>query len=183
MTVAVYFHVRTQKSSSTNAHTATVTQNAAAVAANLPKEVLLAAAAPHIARSQTPHAGPGRPKVLRCPGCDELMSTAELREHRVPCLHEHLSKLTRRHIRLTPKDPDPYPDFFLSRVDETKACFEKLSSHQQLIIDVSKIAELTSDSTQDRTFIRVLGRVAWDDGAKLWRFMPSRIGRPPGESL
>ena len=147
---------RTQKSSSTNAHTATVTQTP------LPSQ-------------QT--------SVLRCPGCDELMSTAELREHRVPCLHEHLSKLTRRHIRLTPKDPDPYPDFFLSRVDETKACFEKLSSHQQLIIDVSKIAELTSDSTQDRTFIRVLGRVAWDDGAKLWRFMPSRIGRPPGESL
>jgi hypothetical protein len=111
------------------------------------------------------------------------MSTAELREHRVPCLHERLSKLTRRHIRLTPKDPDPYPDFFLSRVDETRAYFEKLSSHQQLIINLSKIAELTSDSTQDRTFIRVLGRVAWDDGAKLWRFMPSRIVRPPGESL
>jgi hypothetical protein len=111
------------------------------------------------------------------------MSTAELREHRVPCLHEHLSKLTRRHIRLTPKDPDPYPDFFLSGVDETQAYFEKLSSHQQLIIDLSKIAEITSDLTQDRTFIRVLGRVAWDDGAKQWRFMPSRIGRPPGESI
>ena len=177
MTVAVYFMPESETFQYTCPHCHHET-NAAAVAANLPREVLLAAAASHIARSQTPHAGPGRPKFLRCPGCDELMSTVELKDHRVPCLHEHLSKLSRRHIRLTPKDPDPYPDFFLSRVDEAKAYFEKLSSGQQLVIDLSKIAELTFDATRDRTYIRVLGRVGWDEPAKLWRFLPSRIGRP-----
>jgi Transposase len=54
-----------------------------------------------------------------------------LRKHRVQCLHEHRSTLTRR---LTPKDPNPYPDFFLSRVDEIQAYFEKLSSQQIVVI-------------------------------------------------
>jgi hypothetical protein len=153
--------------------------NAALVAAALPKPVLLAAADPHTARQQTPHAGPGRPKLLRCPGCDELMSTMQLREHRVPCLYERLSGLQRQHIRLYPKDPDPYPDFVLAGVDKERAELHKVSSGQRLMIELSKIAEVAFSENEDRTYIRVLGRITWDEGATLWRFLPSRMGRPP----
>src|SRR5690349_14325919 len=92
--------------------------NAVDVAATLPDEVLIAEAARRNARRQTGHAGPGRPIISRCPGCDAKMSTLEMREHRIPCVRERLTKLQHRHVQLIPKDPDPHPDFMILRVNE-----------------------------------------------------------------
>ena len=152
--------------------------NATQVAASLPDEVLLTETARRNGRKQTPHAGPGRPTVVRCPGCEEEMTTAELLEHRVPCLRDRLKKLPYRNIQLHPKDPDPYPNFSVTSVSETEVEFEKLSSDQHLKIELRKIAEVTVDSQQECVYIRVLGRVIWDESIQHWRFVPTRIGRP-----
>jgi hypothetical protein len=106
------------------------------------------------------------------------MSTPELREHRVPCLRERLKEVPHRNLRLYPKDPDPYPDFLIRDIGADTVEFEKLSSGQRLPVELRKIAEVTFSSQEERTYIRVLGRVTWDERIKEWRFVPSRIGRP-----
>ena len=146
--------------------------NAAHVAQMLPPEVFAVELASRNGKRQTRHAGPGRPSVVRCPGCDIKMPTAELREHRLPCLRDRLNTLQFRHVRLYPKDPDPYPDFFLQRVSEDKADFEKLSSSQYLSIELQKISEISINAREQRTYIRVLGRVSWDGTRKQWNFLP-----------
>src|SRR5260370_33933924 len=100
-------------------------RNAAQVAKELPGEILVPEAARRYAGRQTPHAGPGRPTLARCPGCDEEMPTAELREHRVPCLRDRLHKLRCQAFvfRLYPKDPDPYEDFRIDRIDDEQVQF------------------------------------------------------------
>src|SRR5437870_824228 len=94
--------------------------NAALVAAALPDDILIAETARRNGRRQRPHAGPGRPTIVRCPGCDEQMTTAELREHRTACVRDRLLALRRKNFRvwLSPKDPDPHPDFLINVVDD-----------------------------------------------------------------
>src|SRR5262245_26481224 len=104
-------------------------RNAADVAAELPDEVLrLIAGRRNALRRRTRGAGTGRPTRARCPGCSQEMSTAELREHRIPCVREELQKLRGSAIRLSPKDPDPYPNFYISQVSETEVTFLKGSN-------------------------------------------------------
>jgi hypothetical protein len=154
--------------------------NQVQVASQLHDDVLIAETARRHGRRQTPHAGPGRPAISRCPGCDCEMSTAELREHRTPCVHARLQKLYQKHskIRLSPKDPDPYPDFAVAMLGEEEVKFEKLSSDQHVPVEIRKIAEITDDGLEDITHIRLLGRIHWDESINRWRFAPTRIGRP-----
>ena len=153
-------------------------QNALDVAMTLHHEVLRVASARHNARLQKPHAGPGRPALPRCPGCDLKMTSPELREHRLPCLHQRLQKLKHHEVRLTPKDPDPYPNFSIENVSESKVVFKKLSSSQHLTIELQKIAEVTPVDAQGLLYIRLFGAVRWNDDLKEWLFLPTRIGRP-----
>ena len=155
-------------------------RNAAEVAAALDDEILFAEAARRNGRRQTPHAGPGRPTIVRCPGCDEEMSSAELREHRLGCVCRRLNELVRQsmNVRLQPKDPDPYPNFRIQNVSESEVEFNKLSSSQYLTIETRKIAEITVNSDEKVAYIRLLGRVCWDGEIKRWRFRAPVIGRP-----
>jgi hypothetical protein len=155
-------------------------RNAADVAKDLPDEVLRQAVGPGVARlRRTRVAGPGRPTVARCPGCSQQMSSADLREHRIPCVRAELEKLRRWPIQLTPKDPDPYPNFYLHHVGETEVGFEKGSNKDLLTVDLRKIADITVNQTEQMAYIRVLGRIAWHSDIKRWRFDPtSAVGRP-----
>jgi len=153
--------------------------NEAHVAAALQDEVLIAETARRIGRKQTPHAGPGRPTLVRCPGCDIEMSAQELRDHRIPCVRERLNKLKYKKFQLYPKDPDPHPLFMLTGVTEDQADFEKITSGHTLTVELRKIAEIFAGQSEDANYIRVLGRVAWNHDRMLWTFMPSRLGRPP----
>jgi len=154
--------------------------NAAHVAAALPDAVLVAETARRNGRRQTPHAGPGRPTVVRCPGCEERMTTAELRGHRVPCVRDRLNELQRRNqkIRLSPKDPDPYPPFAIREVSDEEVRFQKLSSGQYLAVELRKVAEIILNPQEQIADIRLLGRVMWDDSIQRWRSVPTLIGRP-----
>src|ERR1700693_1636550 len=118
-------------------------RNASDVAVVLQCEVLFDETALRKGRRQTPHAGPGRPTVVRCPGCDGEMSSAELREHRLGCVCRRLNELLRQnvYVRLQPKDPDPYPNFRIQKVSENEVEFHKLSSSQYLTVETRKIAE------------------------------------------
>ena len=157
--------------------------NAVQVAANLPEEILVAEAGRRNGRRQRRrHAGPGRPSVVRCPGCSTEMSSAELREHRVECVHKKLQEVPRLpgfRIRLTPKDPDPYPDFYFNEIRETEVEFKKGSNSDHITVDLNKIAEITIDHESRVAHIRVLGHITWCEDIKRWRFAPSQIGRPP----
>jgi hypothetical protein len=158
--------------------------NAALVATALPDAVLNTETARRNGRRQTPHAGPGRPTVVRCPGCDQQMPTADLREHRAACVRDRLLALWKKSFRvwLSPKDPDPHPDFSIQAVDDEAVHFNKLSTPQRPIaIELRKIAEITVDDANQLVNIRLLGRLAWDTVSTLWSFEPSRIGRPSGD--
>jgi len=154
--------------------------NAAEVAAALPDEILLAETARRNGRRQTPHAGPGRPTIVRCPGCDGEMSSAELREHRVDCVCRRLKELLQQNmnIRLQPKDPDPYPNFRIEKISENEIEFHKLSSSQRLTVETRKVAEITVSPEERLAYIRLLGRVSWDSGSQQWRFTAPVVGRP-----
>ena len=154
--------------------------NAAAVAAALPDEILMAETARRHGRRQTPHAGPGRPPGARCPGCDAEMSSLELRHHRLGCIAQRLKELKRANLKvyLLPKDPDPFPDFGIDAVSETEVEFKKLSSSQSLTVELQKIAEITVNSAEKAASIRLLGRVSWNGPIERWRFDPTILGRP-----
>jgi hypothetical protein len=83
-------------------------------------------------------------------------------------------------VRLSPKEPDPYPDFRIESTVGDYVTFQKLSSQQRLEIELGKIAEIAVDRSAQTLVIRLLGRVIWKEEARNseWRFMPSRIGRP-----
>ncbi len=150
----------------------------AEVVAEIPDEILRVELARRNGRRQTPHRGPGRPVVRRCPGCDQEMSSAELREHRVGCVHDRLQSLRGFTIRLEPKDPDPYPDFAINEVHAERVKFEKLSNEQQLEVELQKVAEITPSPQEHLARIRLYGHVTWDENSQIWRFVPSVLGRP-----
>lgn len=154
--------------------------NAIEVASLLPDEILSTEAARRSGRRQRRHPGPGRPTKVRCPGCESEMSSAELREHRIPCVR---TKLREFHhlafpVRLTPKDPDPYPDFYINQISETDVEFRKGSNSDHVAVELQKIAEMTLDREGRLAHIRLLGHVSWHDDIKRWRFAPSQLGRP-----
>ena len=154
-------------------------RNALDVAMELDPEVLRVASARRNARLQTAHAGPGRPTLASCPGCSQAMSAADLRDHRIPCVCKELKQLGAMVIRLLPKDPDPYPDFHLLRASETEVELQKGSNGDIVTIDLRKIAEITRNTADRLAYIRVLGRIAWRDDIKRWRFVPNAaVGRP-----
>jgi hypothetical protein len=156
-------------------------RNAVEVAAELPDEVLrLVSGRRNALRRHKRGAGTGRPTLARCPGCSREMSASELRDHRVPCVREELQKLRGMAIQLAPKDPDPYPNFYLNQLHDAEVKFQKGSNHDIVTVDLRKIAEITINKTERVASIRVLGRVVWHDDIKRWRFAPTAaIGRPP----
>jgi len=158
-------------------HCSTV-RNAADVAKELPAEVLLRRTRPLVGSFRRKRlAGPGRPRTSRCPGCSQEMPADNLRTHRIPCVRAELERLRGIQIQLEPKDPDPHPTFYMHSVGESEVEFQKGSNHDIVTVDLRKIAEITTDG--DKTcYIRVLGRVAWLDDIKRWRFAPTAIGRP-----
>lgn len=155
--------------------------NAVEVVAVIDDEILIAETARRTGRRQTPHAGPGRPMIVRCPGCDGEMSSAEMREHRLACVGRRLNELVRQNlnIRLKPKDPDPYPNFRIQKVSEDEVEFLKLSSGQYLTVETRKIAGITVSSEDRIAYLRLLGRVCWEQNIQRWRFKATLVGRPP----
>jgi hypothetical protein len=84
-------------------------------------------------------------------------------------------------IHLAPKDPDPYPNFFVHYIRDDEVGFKKASNHDIVTVDLRKIADVTK--TEEGASIRVLGRVAWHDDIKRWQFAPTApIGRPPQQT-
>jgi len=161
-------------------------RNAVDVAKELPPEVLVRRIRPLIGRLRRNRlAGPGRPSLARCPGCSREMSTYDLKAHRIPCVRGELEKLRGMPIQLAPKDPDPYPNFYLHHIDETEVGFEKGSNNDLVTVDLRKIAEITINQAEKLAYVRVLGHVGWhpeiDSGR--WRFAPTAIGRPPLERI
>lgn len=156
-------------------------RNAAEVASELPDAVLrLVAGRRNARRRQVRLAGPGRPTLARCPGCSLEMSSTDLKEHRLPCLREELQKLRGMAIQLSPKDPDPYPNFYINFIHENDVEFRKGSNNDCVSVDLRKIAEITTSRADQTAYIRVLGRVVWHDDIKRWRFAPTgAVGRPP----
>ena len=165
-------------------------RDAAHVAAELPDQVLAMETARRNARrprqvvrrrvSVRPR---GRPTRVRCPGCSQEMSSADLRGHRIRCVREELQKALALNIDLTPKDPDPYPAFGIARIHETTIEFRKKSNDDHITVDLRKIADITINQPDRIAHIRLLGRVAWHPeigGAGRWLFEPTApIGRPP----
>ena len=108
------------------------------------------------------------------------MSAAELRDHRIPCIRKELDKLRGMEIQLTPKDPDPYPNFQLFHLHDGEVEFQKGSNHDIVNVDLRKIAEISINQMERVASVRVLGRIVWHDDIKRWRFVPTApIGRPP----
>lgn len=158
-------------------------RNAAEVAAELPDEVLrLVAGRRNAHRRRVRVAGPGRPTLARCPGCSLEMPSADLRDHRLPCVRTELEKLRGMVIQLGPKDPDPYPNFYLHHMGDEEVAFQKGSNHDVVSVDLRKIAAINIDEAEKKGQVRVLGRIAWHPEVKppRWQFEPSgAIGRPP----
>ena len=124
-------------------------------------------------------AGPGRPTKSRCPGCSQQMSHLDLREHRMPCVRQALEKARGIPVHLSPKDPDPYPNFYIGSVNDTEVEFRKGSNGDYVALDLRKIAEISTSPHDKLTHVRVLGRIVWRDDIKRWRFAPTAaIGRP-----
>jgi hypothetical protein len=116
----------------------------------------------------------------RCPGCSQEMSSADLREHRLPCVRDELNKLRGMTIQLTPKDPDPYPNFRINFIRDGEVEFQKGSNHDVVTVDLRKIAEITINTADRVANVRVLGRIVWRAEIKRWRFAPTgTVGRPP----
>jgi hypothetical protein len=155
-------------------------RNAADVAAELSPEVLQLAGARLNARNRRNRiAGPGRPPIARCPGCSQEMSSADLRSHRLPCVRQELEKLRGMPVQLLPKDPDPYPNFYLGSVDADKAEFRKGSNGDCVDLDLRKIAEIIINRADKSAYVRVLGRIVWREDIKRWQFRPTAaVGRP-----
>jgi hypothetical protein len=156
--------------------------NAVEVVTAMDDEILIAETARRVGRRQTPHAGPGRPTIVRCPGCEGEMSSVELREHRLACVCRRLKELVRQNldIRLQPKDPDPFPNFRIQKVSEDEVEFLKVSSGQYLTVDTRKIADITVSSEDRIAYLRLLGRVCWEHNIQRWRFKATLVGRPSG---
>jgi len=147
--------------------------NASDVAATLSEEVLRVEIARRNGQRQSPHAGPGRPAETHCPGCDVTMTIAELRDHRLACVRSRLEKLQKENlvIHLYPKDPDPYLDFKISSFAGAEVTFVKLSSGQQLTVELQKIANVTRQSGGRIADVQLRGRVVWDGNRLAWVFM------------
>ena len=164
-------------------------RNAAHVAAELPHQVLAIETARRNARRprQVVHRKVsvrprGRPALVRCPGCSQELSSADLRDHRIPCVLAELQKALALRIDLTPKDPDPYPTFSIARINEATVEFRKMSNDDHITVDLRKIADITTDQQERIVHVRLLGRVVWhpEIGTGRWRFEPTApIGRPP----
>lgn len=156
-------------------------RNAAEVATELPEQVLRPAGARYNAgRRRTFAAGPGRPTTTKCPGCSQEMSYADLREHRIPCIRRELEKLRGRPVLLSPKDPDPYPNFYLLSINDAEAEFEKGSNSNRITVDLRKISDITLSHDNNNAYVQLLGRIVWRDDIQRWRFMPTAaVGRPP----
>jgi hypothetical protein len=112
------------------------------------------------------------------------MSAAEMRDHRIPCVRSELQKHMGHPFQLSPKDPDPYPDFYIHHLsdDATEVEFHKGSNGDVVTVDLRKIADITAiKQGKTVTHVRVLGRVAWhpEIGTGRWRFEPTAVGRPP----
>jgi hypothetical protein len=111
------------------------------------------------------------------------MSSADLRDHRIPCVRAELQKAFALCIELTPKDPDPYPAFAIAQINETTVEFRKKSNDDHITVDLRKIAVITINQQESLAHIRLLGRVVWHEDIKRWRFEPTApIGRPPQPS-
>lgn len=83
-------------------------------------------------------------------------------------------------IQLTPKEPDPYPNFHINFIDDGQVEFQKGSNDDLVAVDLRKIAEISVSRAERIAYIRVLGRVTWDDERKRWSFVPTgTVGRPP----
>jgi hypothetical protein len=110
------------------------------------------------------------------------MSGAELREHRLGCVCRRLNELVLQNlnIRLQPKDPDPYPNFRIQKVSENEVEFHKLSSGQYLTVETRKIADITVSADERIAYLRLLGRVCWEQDIQRWRFKATLVGRPAG---
>jgi hypothetical protein len=110
------------------------------------------------------------------------MSSAELRDHRVPCVRQELQKLIGKEFHLTPKDPDPHPVFSLNYLGEndTSVQFEKRSNKSHITVDLRKISEITVRQDGLSVDVRLLGRVIWHADTTIWEFAPTAaVGRPP----
>ena len=108
------------------------------------------------------------------------MSSADMREHRIPCVRRELEKLHGTPIQLVPKDPDPHPNFYMCRVGETEVEFQKGSNHDLVTVELRKIAEITISGANRQACVRLLGRVVWHADINRWRFAPTgAVGRPP----
>jgi hypothetical protein len=155
--------------------------NAQIVAANLPEAVLRTEIARRNGQKQTGHAGPGRPAGVYCPGCENKMTAAARRDHdTLACLRTRMKELQNKRsykVWLSPKDPDPYPDFSIGAVDETAVHFQKLSTPQlPIAIALSKISKITEDNVRKLLHIRLRGHLGWDATSTLWHFEPNRPG-------
>jgi hypothetical protein len=155
--------------------------NAIDVAEGLPDAILRVVAARRNARlRKTRSVSGGRPLLARCPGCSQEMASAEMREHRMPCIRRKLKSLIGMRFQLSPKDPDPHPDFYIDHLpeDATEVQFHKGSNDNVVTIDLRKIADIRKEG--DIAHVRVLGYVAWHADIKRWRFQPTgSVGRPP----
>jgi hypothetical protein len=110
------------------------------------------------------------------------MSAAELRDHRIPCVRDVLKNLSGMEIQVSPKDPDPYPNFHLHYLHENEVEFRKCSNHDMVTVDLRKIAEISINEAERMASVRVLGRIVWRDDIKGWRFAPTApVGRPATE--
>jgi hypothetical protein len=107
------------------------------------------------------------------------MSSADLRDHRLPCVRQELEKLRGMAIQLLPKDPDPYPNFHVGSINEGEVEFRKGSNGDSVAVDLRKIAEITVSTADKLAYVRVLGRIVWREDIKRWRFAPTAaVGRP-----
>lgn len=98
-------------------------------------------------------------------------------------MRNELEKLRGMPIHLSPKDPDPYPNFHILSVNDTEAEFEKASNNNRITVDLRKISEITNNPGDRLAYVRVLGRVVWRDEIQRWRFAPTgAVGRPPASS-
>lgn len=157
-------------------------RNAIDVAADLDVTILRSAVARRNSLTRRNRAaGLGRPMLVRCPGCSQEMSSSDLRDHRVKCVRNELEKLRGLPILLSPKDPDPYPNFYVHDLADTEVEFLKGSNHDLVTVDLRKIAEI---SKVDRVgHVRVLGRIVWHADIKRWRFAPTGpVGRPRNQA-
>jgi hypothetical protein len=105
-----------------------------------------------------------------------------MREHRIPCVRSELKKLIGTPFQLSPKDPDPYPDFYIHNLgdDATEVQFHKGSNGDVVTIDLRKVAEIaTANQGKPMAYVRVLGRIVWHDDINRWQFAPTgEVGRP-----